>query len=185
MKVPSPSLEPITAAGAASVLSAGDLPYVPGRVLPPAELLGWVQQVAAADRSWSPYVSHDTSGRHFVSLYRDSDVDLWLLCWNLVDDTGWHDHDTSSGAVAVTRGAVVERRLRLGAAPESQVVSAGQAFSFGPDRIHRMAGARNGSVSVHAYSPPLWRMGQYSINPDGFMQRYSVSYADELRPQED
>ena len=45
-----------------------------------------------------------------------------------------------------------------------------------------MAGAVDGSVSIHAYSPPLWRMGQYSISPAGVMRRYSVSYADELRP---
>jgi len=31
-------------------------------------------------------------------------------------------------------------------------------------------------------SPPLWRLGQYSIDPDGVMRRVSVSYADELRP---
>ena len=42
-------------------------------------------------------------------------------------------------------------------------VGAGQAFSFGPDHIHRLNGAEPGSVSVHAYSPPLWRMGQYAV----------------------
>jgi hypothetical protein len=34
---------------------------------------------------------------------------------------------------------------------------------------------------VHAYSPPLWRMGQYSVK-EGVLRRMSVSYADELRP---
>jgi hypothetical protein len=37
-------------------------------------------------------------------------------------------------------------------------------------------------VSIHAYSPPLWRLGQYSIDDGGVMRRVSVSYADELRP---
>jgi hypothetical protein len=35
---------------------------------------------------------------------------------------------------------------------------------------------------VHAYSPPLWRMGQYTLGPGGLLRRRSVSYADELRP---
>jgi hypothetical protein len=35
---------------------------------------------------------------------------------------------------------------------------------------------------VHAYSPPLWRMGQYAVSPYGVLRRTSVSYADELRP---
>jgi len=39
-------------------------------------------------------------------------------------------------------------------------------------------------VSIHAYSPPLWRLGQYSVDSDGVMRREPVSYADELRPLE-
>jgi hypothetical protein len=35
---------------------------------------------------------------------------------------------------------------------------------------------------VHAYSPPLWRMGQYAVGVDGRVRRQSVSYAEELRP---
>jgi len=85
-------------------------------------------------------VAHSGEQRHYVSLHRDEFVDVWLLCWMPGDDTGWHDHDTSSGAVRVVRG------------------------------------------SIHAYSPPLWRLGQYSIDADGVMRRASVSYADELRP---
>jgi hypothetical protein len=37
-------------------------------------------------------------------------------------------------------------------------------------------------VSIHAYSPPLWRMGQYSVSRSGVLRRRAVSYADELRP---
>jgi len=40
-------------------------------------------------------------------------------------------------------------------------------------------------VSVHAYSPPLWRMGQYTLGTNGVLRRRSVSYADELRPLDD
>ena len=38
------------------------------------------------------------------------------------------------------------------------------------------------AVSIHAYSPPLWRLGQYAVDGDGALLRVSVSYADELRP---
>lgn len=165
-----------------SLLTAEQLPALPGRVLEPGELRGWVRRLAADRAAWQPHVRHDTGERHYVSLYRDADVDVWLLCWNTTDDTGWHDHDLSSGAVAVTAGAVSELRPRLGGTPVSRTVEAGRDFGFGPDHIHRMAGAVDGSVSIHAYSPPLWRMGQYSISDSGVMRRWSVSYADELRP---
>ncbi|NAZ82674.1 cysteine dioxygenase [Kineococcus sp. R8] len=162
-------------------LPAGLLP-APGRPLTLAELQVLVRRLAAAPAAWEHLVRHDTGARHFASLHRDTDVDVWLLCWNLVDDTGWHDHDTSSGAVAVTRGAVREATPRMGGPAVTRTVAEGRSFAFGPDHIHRMAGAVDGAVSIHAYSPPLWRMGQYSISPGGVLRRQSVSYADELRP---
>jgi hypothetical protein len=165
-----------------SVLSVEDLPSLPGRTLGLKELMALVDELAGDPELWERHVRHDAEGRHFVSLYRDADVDIWLLCWNTVDDTGWHDHDTSSGAVTVIRGAVTENRPRLGGKPKTRTVKAGRTFAFAPDHIHRMAGAVDGSVTIHAYSPPLWRMGQYSISQSGVMRRYSVSYADELRP---
>ncbi|WP_328527931.1 cysteine dioxygenase family protein [Nocardioides sp. NBC_00368] len=168
-----------------TVLSAADLPALPGRALTPGELRAWVDELAARPELWEHLVRHDTGGRHYVSLYRDKDIDVWLLCWNTVDDTGWHDHDISSGAVAVTHGAVVEQQPRFGGEPAQREIGAGRSFGFGPDHIHRMSGAIDGSTSIHAYSPPLWRMGQYAISDDGVMRRVSVSYADELRPLED
>ncbi len=166
----------------ASVLAAEELPALPGRVLHPPELLAWVRELAADPLLWERHVRHDSAGRYFISLYRDTDIDVWLLCWSARDDTGWHDHDVSSGAVVVARGAVVEDRPRLGGTPKTRTLPAGRGFAFGPDHIHRMAGAVDGSITIHAYSPPLWRMGQYSISRSGVMRRFSVSYADELRP---
>ena len=64
------------------------------------------------------------------------------------------------------------------------VIEEGGSFSFGPEHIHRLAGEDDHAVSIHAYSPPLWRLGQYSVDGDGVMRRESVSYADELRPLE-
>ncbi|SNY67238.1 cysteine dioxygenase [Paractinoplanes atraurantiacus] len=165
-----------------AVTDPARLPDLPGRVLSPKELQSWVSELATRTELWEPLVRHDTGQRHYASLYRDSDIDVWVLCWNTEDDTGWHDHDISSGAVAVTRGAVNEANPRMGGEPVNRVVGAGRAFAFGPDHIHRMSGAVDGSVSIHAYSPPLWRMGQYSISESGVMRRKAVSYADELRP---
>ena len=48
--------------------------------------------------------------------------------------------------------------------------------------MHQDAG--RAAVSIHAYSPPLWRMGTYAVEPDGTLRRTSISYAEELRPVE-
>jgi predicted metal-dependent enzyme (double-stranded beta helix superfamily) len=158
------------------------LPSLPARNLDRDELETLVHQLARDPERWRELVDYSDEERVFVSLYRDDYVDVWLLCWTPENDTGWHDHDISSGAVRVVRGALTESNPRIGGEPAVRVVAAGEAFSFGPDHIHRLTGERARSVSIHAYSPPLWRLGQYAITDDGVMRRQSISYADELRP---
>jgi hypothetical protein len=84
----------------------------------------------------------------------------------------------------VVRGALVEHALRIGGDDLATIHSAGGAFSFGPSHIHRLTCAVPQAISIHAYSPPLWRLGQYTVDPEGALHRMSVSYADELRPLE-
>lgn len=162
-----------------------DLDNLPGRDLEADELRALAAKVAANPGLWAEHVAYSDDRRHYVCLLRDTHVDLWVLCWTPQNDTGWHDHDISSGAVAVARGCLTEHNLALGAASMSTDVTSGRVFSFGPDHIHRLTGRDTGSVSIHAYSPPLWRMGQYTVSSTGMLRRRSVSYADELRPLDD
>ncbi|HEU5029325.1 MAG TPA: cysteine dioxygenase family protein [Spirillospora sp.] len=158
---------------------------LPARALGKRELRALVDDLAERPELWRQHVAFPDDGRrHYASLYRDEHVDVWLLCWTPDDDTGWHDHDVSSGAVRVVSGAIEESNPRIGGAHASTVVAEGGSFCFGPDHIHRLTGVAGASVSIHAYSPPLWRMGQYSIDDSGVMRRLSVGYADELRPQD-
>ena len=71
----------------------------------------------------------------------------------------------------------------LGGGTADRVCGAGEMFSFAAADIHRVRHAGRGpAVTLHAYSPPLWRMGAYEIAPTGELRRHSVSYAEELRP---
>jgi predicted metal-dependent enzyme (double-stranded beta helix superfamily) len=155
---------------------------LPGRDLDPHELRALVASIARDTDSWAHHVGFDDDKRVFAHLHRDDHVDVWLLCWTPVNDTGWHDHDVSSGAVAVVAGELVENNLTLLTGGVDTAIDAGKAFCFGPEHIHRLNGAKPGSVSVHAYSPPLTRMGQYDVTDAGVLRRRSVSYTDELRP---
>ncbi|MFL6159399.1 MAG: cysteine dioxygenase [Marmoricola sp.] len=165
-----------------AVLEPTGLRALPGRDLTREELEDLVTAVAADRQSWEHLVAFDSEDRVYVSLHRDSHVDVWLLCWTPENDTGWHDHDVSAGAVAVVSGELVESNLTLMHGARERRLVGGDVFSFDPDHIHRMNGIEHGSVSVHAYSPPLWRMGQYAVNEAGVLRRLSLSYADELRP---
>lgn len=158
------------------------LEQLPGRDLTQAELEELVAGLARDPERWQRHVAFDADERVYLSLHRDEYVDVWLLCWTPENDTGWHDHDVSSGAVAVIDGELVENNLTLGHGARTTSVPAGKVFSFGGDHIHRLNGVADRSVSIHAYSPPLWRMGQYAVNGAGVLRRVSLSYADELRP---
>jgi hypothetical protein len=158
------------------------LDALPDRDLDRHELVELVASLAAQPELWASHLEFSDDHRHYVSLHRDTHVDVWVLCWTPENDTGWHDHDLSSGAVAVTRGRLVEHNLAIGTPSLRTEVPAGTSYSFGPDHIHRMTCLDPGSVSIHAYSPPLWRLGQYAVSASGVLRRTSVSYADELRP---
>jgi predicted metal-dependent enzyme (double-stranded beta helix superfamily) len=155
---------------------------LPARNLERAELQELVDGLAQEPERWRDRVAFSDEKRHFVSLYRDDYVDVWLLGWTPANDTGFHDHDISSGAVRVFEGALSEITPRIAGEAAVRVIPAGESFSFGPEHIHRLVGELDRSVSIHAYSPPLWRLGQYSIGSDGVMRRVPVSYAEELRP---
>jgi predicted metal-dependent enzyme (double-stranded beta helix superfamily) len=142
-----------------------------------------VARIAADPPAWRELVNLDAEHRHFAQLWRDDHVDVWVISWMNGHDTGYHDHDLSGGAVAIVQGELVEERLVIGAAPRRRRYRAGEMFDFDASHVHRMHQAGGGpAVSIHAYSPPLWRMGAYAIEPDGTLRRTSISYAEELRP---
>jgi hypothetical protein len=147
------------------------------------ELEDVVARLAARADLWAHLVRHDPGERVYEELLRDNHLAAWLICWMEDHDTGFHDHDRSAGAVAVAQGAVIEDRLLLGQPPPSRTYGAGRAFSFAASDIHRVRhGGAGPAVTIHAYSPPLWRMGAYEIRPGGELRRHSISYAEELRP---
>jgi predicted metal-dependent enzyme (double-stranded beta helix superfamily) len=148
-----------------------------------AELEALVRDLAADPERWAHLVSHSRERRQYMELRRDDDVAVWLICWMDEHDTGFHDHDLSRGAVAVVAGQVAEDRLALGGPPVTRTFASGEAFHFTASDIHRVRHTGSApAVTIHAYSPPLWRMGAYEVLPGGELRRHSLSYAEELRP---
>ena len=100
-------------------------------------------------------------------------------------DTGFHDHDLSSGAVAVVGGTVREERLTMDGHSREVVVRAPGTFHFSSSDIHRVRHAGTGpAVTIHVYSPPPLRMGAYVVGTDGVLARHPMSYEQELRALE-
>jgi predicted metal-dependent enzyme (double-stranded beta helix superfamily) len=154
-----------------------------GRDLSGPELESLVAELAARPELWSGLVQHDSSQRRYAELLSDEHLTVWLICWMNDHDTGFHDHDVSAGAVAVAAGRVREERLAIGPATRDRTFAAGDTFHFSPADIHRVLHVGSDpAITLHAYSPPLARMGAYVIADDGVLGRHPMSAADELRP---
>jgi mannose-6-phosphate isomerase-like protein (cupin superfamily) len=147
-----------------------------------AALEGFVARLAATPELWQHAVRHASDVRVYEQIWNDEDVNAWVICWSEDQDTGFHDHDDSSAAIAVIDGQVREDRLRLGDTPRSQTFGPGQVFTVPAVAIHRVLHAGDGpAVTIHAYSPPLDRTGAYRIGPDGELERELLGGEEELR----
>jgi mannose-6-phosphate isomerase-like protein (cupin superfamily) len=128
----------------------------------------WAERTDA----WRPLIRHQREERTYALIHRDDDVELYLVCWMPGHDTGFHDHDHSSAAVAVLAGEVIEERLSLTGTVE-RTVGSGEVVTIAKEAIHRVrhAGDRP-AVTLHAYSPPLSRVGTYEVADDGALLRH-------------
>ena len=137
----------------------------------------------ADPQPWGHLVRHDPAQRVFECLRLDDQLEIWLICWMPGHDTGFHDHDLSSGAVVVAQGAVVEERLRAGRPARAPPLRAGRRLRLlacrHPPRDPRR---QTPATTLHAYSPPLRRMGAYLVQPGGTLERHPLAKDEELRP---
>jgi predicted metal-dependent enzyme (double-stranded beta helix superfamily) len=144
------------------------------------------KEIVGEEPLWRPYARYDEETRFYRQLYRDPNIDVWLICWVKGQSTGYHDHDRSSGAVRVCEGTLYEDYFRVeedGWVREKTTVhEAGGTFDFDASDIHGVrhpGGDAAPATSIHVYSPALWRMGHYEPGPRG-MRRVGVTYADDL-----
>jgi quercetin dioxygenase-like cupin family protein len=147
------------------------------------ELEQFAADLAASPKRWRHLVRHDDV-RVYEQIWDDEEVNAWLICWSEDSDTGFHDHDVSGAGITVVSGNVREDRLTLSGPPRSRRVDAGTTFTVPPTAIHRVLHAGDGpAVTVHAYSPPLRRMGSYTVSADGELERESQHFEHEPRSE--
>ena len=159
------------------------IPYPRGRDLERDELRRLVADLASPPELWDPPREPRPDQRIYRQLWRDEHVVAWLICWMHDHDTGFHDHDPSAGAVAVAAGGVCEERLVIGGAPVVRPSGRGQTFDFAASDIHRVLHVGDvPAVTLHAYSPPLWRMGAYAVRENGVLARTRSRTPEELYP---
>ena len=148
--------------------------HVPEHVLAPEECAALARTVAGLLEPRA----RDENGS-FTLLWRTAHSEGWLNVWPEPREAGFHDHDGSSVGVHVLEGTASNDGIALDGRSTLRRFVAGDSFSLGPERIHRMVHDA-GSTTVHVYSPPLRAIGDYVVI-DGELQRITHS-PDEISP---
>jgi len=143
-----------------------------GRTLARAELELLVEDMAAHPELWRHLLHRSPDERHYVRMLADSHLEVWLICWCPTQETGFHDHGGSRGAVAVLQGMLSETLPSIGGEHPRALYRRGDCFSFGESHIHDVQhAAGDPAASLHAYSPPLGEMGFYELDDGGTLTR--------------
>lgn len=96
---------------------------------------------------------------------------VWVMCWKNGQRSPIHDHARSTCAVRVLRGTLTETRFEY--APNGHIKPVAsrdlppEAITCAQDSdLHQISNLQAGDadlVTLHIYSPPLLRMGTYSL----------------------
>ena len=147
-------------------------------LIPPQSELSAVEleriAIAIRDRPelWKPLLVVDPTHRRYRLLFEDERTDIWVLCWMPGQSTGFHDHDLSDVGLAIAQGMVVERQLRLPTGATALELRHGDTRQGPAGYVHSIAhGEGEPAVTIHCYSPPLMKVGQYRVDPDGVLRR--------------
>jgi len=132
-----------------------------------------VQDLADSPEIWWPKVCRSCNERWYVPLLQDADFEAWLLGWPVGEGIELHDHGSSSGALVVVEGTLLETYIqakdwvRPGGRLRHRRLPEGALVGFGPEHIHDVVnGGPRQALSIHAYSPRLRSMTFYENRPD-------------------
>jgi predicted metal-dependent enzyme (double-stranded beta helix superfamily) len=165
----------------ALAVCAAELIDRPG-ILAAEELEPLVRRIGARRELWRPLVVVDPERRRYELLYDDERIDVWVLSWMPGQRTGFHDHDLSAVGVVCVQGELEEGALAIGREAERLILRPGDARRGPGGYVHAVAHhAGEPAVSIHAYSPPLVRVGQYRVDADGRLRREVEHGRRELR----
>lgn len=138
--------------------------------LSPEQCLAHATQVGLEPHLWESAVCFSCEDRHAALIEKNEVFESWLLCWDVGNDTGWHDHDGSSIGIFVQSG-VIEEAMPTIKGEHNALIEEGQGVCHDGNVIHRMKPHGQRAISIHVYSPPLSSIGIYLVADDGQISR--------------
>ena len=129
--------------------------------LTPEECAALATKASAAVDA-TAHILDDGHQRIYERLWHDQHSEGWFVSWWDPRDTGYHDHDGSSGGIYVVEGRVTEEPLVIHGAAQVDEYRAGETLCFSGSHIHRMHHDPE-AVTIHVYSPPIRSIGSFEV----------------------
>lgn len=154
-----------------------ELDQYAGRI-PLAVLRDWLARTAVTVDDARPFLQF--SPDHYVRnlMYAGPSYQALVICWHSGQRSPIHDHRGSSCAVKVISGVATETIFAQAAngmlyATGSRQLAAGDFCASQDADVHQMSNlqpAGTDLITLHLYSPPLFRMNMYSLLDDKVKQ---------------
>lgn len=117
------------------------------------------------------FIQFDEAGYTRNPVHAGTWYRAWVLCWKNGQRSTIHDHRGSSCAVRVLRGTMTQTLFEFAPnghvkATGSQDFPAGSIIGSQDSDMHQVSNLQAGNadlITLHLYSPPLDRMGTYSL----------------------
>jgi cysteine dioxygenase len=139
--------------------------------IPLAVLAGWLSRTSVTLDMVRPFLHF--SSDHYVRnlMYAGASFQALVLCWKSGQRSPIHDHRGSSCAVKIISGVATETTFAQAAnrmifATGSRQLRAGDSCASQDADVHQMSNlqpAGTDLVTLHIYSPALFRMNMYSL----------------------
>jgi cysteine dioxygenase len=152
------------------LLALQELEQYDGRI--PLDVLhAWITRTTVTIDDVRAYMVFSTD--HYVRnlLHAGPSYQALVLCWHSGQRSPLHDHRGSSCAVKIISGVATETLFDKAAngmvyATASRQLAAGDSCASQDADIHQMSNLQpegHDLVTLHIYSPPLFRMNMYSL----------------------
>lgn len=136
-----------------------------------SELVGLLERLELDARDVAKYLRFAEPTYQRILVRAGRWYHLWVLCWKNGQRSPIHDHVGSGCVVRVLRGTATVTDFAF--APNGHVKAVasrdfppGSVFVNQDEDLHQVSNLQAGSadlVTMHVYSPPLLRMGTYSL----------------------
>lgn len=139
--------------------------------IPLAVLKDWLTRTSVTLDDVRPFLCF--SADHYVRnlMYAGPSYQALVLCWHSGQRSPIHDHRGSSCAVKIISGVATETIFAQAAngmmyATGSRQLAAGDSCASQDADVHQMSNLQpegTDLVTLHIYSPPLYRMNMFSL----------------------